>query len=184
MTHGLATASTKIALLVFAATTMLSGCLDPPPGKPFPTPTLASPTWRLPTVAGPTYTGSGTVPSIPSGSVDPRGKYPLTLAEAQGLAGAGYIVAGSSPNGEVQVQRATVTEWEYVTKSEQVCKDRWDAYEGKNKYSCKFETVQERDPITKTKFYVSGPGMSTVAYDTVAQAFSRIAPTNYWRRLT
>lgn len=173
-----------ISAILFATVATLAGCTDSGGEEQFPSPTLRQPTLRLPTLVTHTPTTTRPPMNTPSGSVEARGQYPLTLAEAQGLAGAGHLVGGLVANGEVRVQKATVTEWENVTRTEQVCKDRWDTYEGRTKYSCKFESIQKREPVTKAKFYVSGPGMVTNTYDTVAQAFSRIGPTNYWRRVT
>lgn len=142
------------------------------------------PTTGLPSV-GPLPGGTpASRPALPSTSVDLRARYPLRLAEAQGFAAAGYPVAGYFPNGEIRVQRLVGTEYQTQPASEQVCKDRWDSVEGAYRYSCRVETVYKRVPVQKNKFWVSGAGVSTVAYDTVHQAFANIAPTDYWCRLT
>ncbi|MFZ1411416.1 MAG: hypothetical protein WAS07_08160, partial [Micropruina sp.] len=95
-----------------------------------------------------------------------------------------YMVAGHVPNGEIRVQKTTITEWETKPVTEQVCKQRWDYAEGRYENTCELETVYKRQPVLKTKFYVSGPGMATLTYDTVSQAFANLAPTDYWRRLS
>ena len=102
---------------------------------------------------------------------------------AQNYASLGYPVAGFFPTGEIRVQRLSTTEWETKPVQENVCKDRWDSLEGKYEYRCQIDTVYKRQPVQKTKFLVSGAGVTTVAYETLHQAFAHIAPTDYWRRL-
>jgi hypothetical protein len=91
-------------------------------------------------------------------------------------------VAGYFPAGEVTVTKVIQTEWEEKPVNEQVCDYRWDPFTGKDQYSCKNETKYKKQPVQKTRFHVAGSGLTTVAYETVHQAFGRIAPTDYWRR--
>lgn len=169
----------RVPAVVALAITMsvFAGCDEEPTGRTLPVPTL-----RLPTVATP-----GTAPA-PGGDWSPqtqslRVRYPLTLAEAQGYAGLGYVVAGWFPAGEVTVRKTTLTETETKPVEEQVCDYEWDYTERKSVYKCKYKTVYRPRQVLRTKFYVAGPGMPTVTYDTVNQAFARIAPTDYWRRM-
>jgi hypothetical protein len=91
------------------------------------------------------------------------------------------VTSLSSASGEVEVRPLPVTEWEETMVTNLVCKDRWDSLEGGYTHTCQFETVPERRQITSIKHYVSGSGMATLAYDTVNQAFAKIAPTDQWR---
>ncbi len=161
------------------AMVLLGGCADTTPTRRFPVPTLTPPTFGT-TPAGPSRNQPG--PSSPSAGL--RARYPLTLVEAQNYAGLGYPVAGLLGSGEIRVQRLSTTEWESGPVTENVCKERWDALEGRYEYRCEIETVSKRRPVQKTRFWVSGAGAATVSYDTVSQAFARIAPTDYWRRLS
>ena len=161
------------------ALALLSGCGADArvPTTRFSVPTLARPTIAVPSVttvtAGPQRSASP--------EVDLRSGYPLRLADAQGYVRAGHAVAGWFPAGELRVQKLDSTEWVTKPVTEEVCKDRWDPLTGKYKYSCKMETVYKRVAERRTKFWVSGPGVSTVAYETVNQAFAHLAPTDYWR---
>lgn len=159
---------------------LLAGCAEAEaPTKPFPVPTLARPTIRLPSI---TVT-AGPQPSA-SAELELRTRYPLRLAQAQGYAASGYAVAGWFPSGEVRVQKLESTEWVTKPVTEQVCKDRWDPLEGKFEYRCRMETVYKKVAERRAKFWVSGPGLTTVGYDTVNQAFAHLAATDYWRTFT
>lgn len=167
--------------LVAIATALLAAGCTATPGPP---PTLRVPTLRVPTV-GPL---PGLTPLAPtaqaprSPSTNLRARYQLTLAQAIGYAAGGYPVAGTyDGTREVRVQKATITEWEEKPTTEQVCKDRWDPVTGKDKWTCRYETVQKRQPVQKVVFYVSGDGMTTARYPSVNQAFARIAATDFWR---
>jgi hypothetical protein len=151
---------------------VLSGCGEAQP-PPLEVPTLAVPTLGIP---------PGTSAPVPAPQPDnARANYPLSYAQAYQLASGGTAVVGSFAAGEVEVRPLPVTEWKETMVNKQVCKDRWDSLEGAYKYTCQFENVPDRRQVTSVKYYVSGPGMTTLAYDTVNQAFATIAPTDLWR---
>lgn len=151
--------------------------LEPEPAQ-IPVPTLSAP--ALPTSQGMPLPQ----PVPPQQPTDLRVQYPLTLLEAQQHAQAGFPVAGRlGESVEVVVRPTFSTVWETKQTNEQVCKYEYDYLQERDVYKCNYEYVDKRVPVTKTRYMVSGNGIATVERDTVAGAFSQIAPTDYWRKL-
>ncbi len=121
------------------------------------------------------------VPTPPAGDVR-RSTYPLRAAEAFQYASAGYSVAGGLETGsEVRVVATMATRHESKRVQEQVCGMTYDDDEKRYVNKCRFETVDKRVPVQKRVYRVSGTG-SSLDCETVAQAWSRVPQTDYWRR--
>jgi hypothetical protein len=177
------------ALLVLPAlvlTAALTGCGEgeSEPLAPAPTPTTAAP---APTPTSPTSTPAPSPATTPTTPPERSAYYPLTQAEAYALVQGGIVVAGRTvPDGrEVLISQTTETEYVNEPVQDEVCEYEYDFYEEDTVRKCRFETVYKNEPVQKTVYVVSLPGISRVTRDNLPGAFAYAAglgAQNEWRQ--